>query len=375
MMSFKIDFEFTIDLIGHFSIDGNSEYHDDLSQLKYYISPSNPNVNFDLNKNYKSVQHKSTSHIKLDHILKWISHNFRQLEKPLSVQEERWLDFDFICSRGLIKTILSTPYINNERNAWIICASKYRGTIYLCKFYTDEKEQKCFTASDYEKQATSWGFKFEQYMLADHPSHAPNPERSLNECEEFYCMFKAKFDTYSLLYGAEIDGIFSRQPITDTLVNKRFEIIELKTYPMYNINMQKNNRKISCERVSMWWSQNYLVKTNKIIFGLKDKKQKVRKINEYSVHDLPYLSKEDYSTKVCKQFCKIFLDNIKRIVTKDHNECMYKFQWHPTAKDVVNYTEEPPDNERFFFLKPWFIAKAEKYRKSKRPQQIIKSNK
>jgi len=90
-MSFKIDFEFTIDLIGHFSIDGNSEYRDDLSQLKYYISPSNPNnVNFDLNKNYESIQHKSTSHIKLDYILKWIFHNFHQLEKPLSIQEERW---------------------------------------------------------------------------------------------------------------------------------------------------------------------------------------------------------------------------------------------------------------------------------------------
>ncbi|KYN09665.1 Protein Dom3Z [Trachymyrmex cornetzi] len=372
-MSFNIDFEFTIDLIGHFSIDGNSEYHDDLSQLKYYISPLNPNnVNFDLNKNFKSTQHKPISHIKLDHILKWISHNFRQLEKPLSVQEERWLDFDFICSRGLIKTILSTPYINDERNAWIICASKYRGTIYLCKFYTDEKEHERLTESDYEKQATSWGFKFEQYMLADHPSHMPNSERPLNECEEFCCMFKAKFDTYSLLYGAEIDGISSQQPIRDTLVNKKFELIELKTYPMYHKNMY---RQIPCERVSMWWSQNYLVKTNKIIFGLKDRNKKIRKINEYSLDDLPYLSKEDYSIKACKQFCKIFLDNVKRIVTKDHNECMYKFQWQPTAKDVVNYTEEPPDNGRFFFLEPWFIAKAEDYIKSKRPQQVTKSNK
>jgi len=125
------------------------------------------------------------------------------------------------------------------------------------------------------------------YFL-DHPLHIPNPDRPLNECEEFYCMYKAKFDTYSLLYGAEIDGISSQQPIEDTLVNKRFELIELKTYPMYNTNMY---RKISCERVSMWWSQNYLVKTNKIIFGLKDTKKKVKKIIEYSLHDLPYLSK------------------------------------------------------------------------------------
>ncbi|KYN35186.1 Protein Dom3Z [Trachymyrmex septentrionalis] len=369
-MSFKIDFEFTIDLIGHFSIDGDSEYHDDLSQLKYYISPSNPNyVNFDLNKNNESTKHKSTSHIKLDHILKWISHNFRTLEKPLSVQEERWLDFDFICARGLIKTILSTPYINNENHEWIICASKYRGTIYLCKFHSDKEEQKYLMASDYEKQVTSRGFKFEQYMLADHPSHIPNPEQPLNECEEFNCMFKAKFDTYSLLYGAEIDGISSQHSIRDTLVDKRFELIELKTYPMYDKNMYG---KVPCERVSMWWSQSYLVKTNKIIFGLKDRNNKVRKINEYSICDLPYLSKKNYCTKTSKLFCKIFLDNVKRIVIKDHNECMYKFQWELTDKDVVKYTEESPNNERFFFLKPWFITEAEDYRKSK---QISKSNK
>ena len=51
---------------------------------------------------------------------------------------------------------------------------------------------------------------------------------------------------------------------------------------------------------------------------------------------------------------------------------MYKFQWELTDKDVVKYTEESPNNERFFFLKPWFITEAEDYRKSK---QISKSNK
>jgi len=72
------------------------------------------------------------------------------------------LDIDFISSCGVIKTILSSPYIEQE---WIICASKYRGTIYLCKFYTDEKNHYV-TATMSEKQKSSWGFKFEQYMVA-----------------------------------------------------------------------------------------------------------------------------------------------------------------------------------------------------------------
>ncbi|XP_077275402.1 decapping and exoribonuclease protein-like isoform X1 [Temnothorax americanus] len=363
---FKIDFAnfsshtvptLSTELIGYFSIDGDSQYHADLSQLKYYIPPSDPdNVNFDLNINYMSTRHKPTSHIKLDNILRWIADNFHRIEKPLSAQEERWLDIDFISSRGTIKTILCSPYKTFDE--WIICASKYRGTIYLCEFYTDEKEHRRVNETMSEKQVTSWGFKFEQYMVADHPSHKPDLSVPLNECEEFHCMFKANFGNHSLLYGAEIDGISSQQPITDTLIGKTFEIIELKTFPMGNII----NGKIYRHVVSQWWSQNYLVEINRVICGLKGERSTVRMIKEYPTHDLPKLSKLSCDMNKCKIFCNIFLDNIKRIVTKDHNECMYKFHWKTSAKNVINYSEEAPDNEIYFFLKPWFVDKAEKYR-------------
>lgn len=74
------------------------------------------------------------------------------------------MDTDFICRRGALKVILSTPYRKFED--WIICASKYRGTIYLCEFYTSEKEYKHVNATAETKQLNSQGFKFEQYMVA-----------------------------------------------------------------------------------------------------------------------------------------------------------------------------------------------------------------
>lgn len=52
------------------------------------------------------------------------------------------------------------------RDEWIICASKYRGTIYLCEFYSDEREHHYANASMSERQIHSWGYKFEQYMVA-----------------------------------------------------------------------------------------------------------------------------------------------------------------------------------------------------------------
>lgn len=95
---FKIEFDkfcevptLQIELIGHYSIDGNSEYRADLSQLKYYIPPPDfNNVNYDLNENIASTRCKPRSYVKLDDILKWILDNFnKRLEKPLSTQE-RW---------------------------------------------------------------------------------------------------------------------------------------------------------------------------------------------------------------------------------------------------------------------------------------------
>ncbi|XP_011161736.1 decapping and exoribonuclease protein [Solenopsis invicta] len=368
-MSFQIDFvnfsqqmipTLTIELIGHYSINGNSQYLDNLSQLKYYVPPSNPNnVNFDLIKNFESTHHKSTEHTKLDNLLRWISNHFDRLDRPLSTQKERWLDIDFIFDRGAIKTILSSPYKKND--GWIICASKYRGTIYLCKFYTDKKEYQEANRTLLEQQTCSSGYKFEQYMVADHPAHKPDPSLSLNECEEFLCMFKAKFGNHSLLYSAEIDGIVSQQFITDTLIGKTFEIIELKTFPMYNKN--GDIFFFSQERISEWWNQSYLADIKRIICGLKDKNNIVRMIKEYPVCSLPKLPKWSCDMNRCKIFCNRFLNKIKRIVIKDHNECMYKFHWNPSTKNVVNYNEEAPDHEKYFFLKPWFVDKAEEYKK------------
>lgn len=92
-------------------------------------------------------------------------------------------------------------------------------------------------------------------------------------------MFKAKFGEYSLLYGAEIDGISSQEPIKDTLIGKKFELIELKTSPF--------DKTIYPGKASQWWSQNYLVGASKIICGLKDGFGTVRNIREYSTDSLP----------------------------------------------------------------------------------------
>lgn len=61
-------------------------------------------------------------------------------------------------------------------------------------------------------------------------------------------------------------------------------------------------------------------------------------------------------------FGKFFLDKVKEIVTKNHDECLYKFQWNRYAKQTVSYSEEAPNDVMYFFLRPEFIEEAEIYR-------------
>lgn len=48
---------------------------------------------------------------------------------------------------------------------------------------------------------------------------------------------------------------------------------------------------LPCAKVLTWWSQSYLVGIEKVICGLKNSYGEVKKIKEFSMHDLPQLSK------------------------------------------------------------------------------------
>ncbi|XP_077275350.1 decapping nuclease dom-3-like [Temnothorax americanus] len=99
--------------------------------------------------------------------------------------------------------------VDAKNDEWIICASKYRGTIYLWEFRPDERERGQDNATVSDKQISTGTNKFQQYIVANHPLHEPGSSSvPLNERGEFHCMFKANFSNVSLLYGAKIDAIF-----------------------------------------------------------------------------------------------------------------------------------------------------------------------
>lgn len=70
---------------------------------------------------------------------------------------------EFVCRRGLLKTLMCTPYEKNE--GWKVAAALYDGTYYLREYETIEERQRA-SLTETERKMCLWGWKFEQYLTA-----------------------------------------------------------------------------------------------------------------------------------------------------------------------------------------------------------------
>lgn len=173
-------------------------------------------VHLDLNEGIESSirQERTTKNEKLDKMLEWILMN----KAPFVVDDDQssplqTLSTDFVCFRGLLTTLMCTPY--EKRKDWEFVALKYKETIYLCSIETEQKRLQEQQKNDRQKQMASWGYKFEQFVLSDtineeeddgfgetkksepefndngNATNMPNVE-PLNKNEEFCCVFRSR---------------------------------------------------------------------------------------------------------------------------------------------------------------------------------------
>lgn len=159
-------------LQGFFSVDKNRKYISNASNLKclYLKNDKDEHIHLDLNKGYENVQHKppnAAENEKLDHLLEFIKRNVLPHRKRMMLQNENlhnnFLGYEFVCFRGLLRLLMCSPY--EFRDDWIILATKYKGTIYLCRMETPQKKHEQLMRTEQVEKILSYGFKFEQYML------------------------------------------------------------------------------------------------------------------------------------------------------------------------------------------------------------------
>ena len=125
-------------------------------------------MHLDLNEGIESAirQERTTKNERLDKMLEWILMN----KAPFVVDDDQssplqTLSTDFVCFRGLLTTLMCTPY--EKREDWEFVALKYKETIYLCSIETEQKRLQEQQKNDRQKQMASWGYKFEQFVLSD----------------------------------------------------------------------------------------------------------------------------------------------------------------------------------------------------------------
>lgn len=151
-------------IIGYFSVNGDREYCEDASNCKYLSKVSfDETVNIDLNHGMENVIRKTNDRDeKIDFLLHYISKNLPELRNKKE-DPQKILAVDFVCFRGLLRMLMCAPY--EQLDNWIVLATKYKGTIYLCAQDTEECKKKRATQDEKTKRVLSYGFKFEQYML------------------------------------------------------------------------------------------------------------------------------------------------------------------------------------------------------------------
>ncbi|XP_048512941.1 decapping and exoribonuclease protein-like [Athalia rosae] len=342
------------EVIGYYSLDGNRKFMPSTAQLKYLVRPSDINTEIDLKKGYHLYQRKpaAADEEKLENLLYWILLHTPKIRANQG--SDRWLQPHFICYRGLLTTICCSPF--EKKEGWIICASKWRGTIYLNAFDTVEKQHYKKNISEDELKFMSWGYKFEQYLLTGSPGQIPDTSQAVNEALQFNCIFKSTLAEHKLLYGAEIDGVVSDEVLVEPIAWENIKLVELKTKKI--MHLPKQHHLFRKTNLMKWWCQSFLVGIENVLCGFRDDNGFVRKITSFNVAEMPIMSKGLWDASTCINFGNDFLRFVKSVVKEDYDKNVYKFEWAPGRNVQV---EVFPGECEYSVLPQWFINDAEPY--------------
>ncbi|CAH1791571.1 unnamed protein product [Owenia fusiformis] len=268
-------------------------------------------------------------------------HNFNKFE--ICDKETTSLNTDFVCWRGLLTKILTTPF--ESKDDWWIGVSLFNGTYYLREVETPRKKSEKENMSRRHEEMSYWGYKFEQYMTTDTVDGIADTRRPV-DCNEAYCtVVRGRLRGHSLVYSGETDCCIKHP-------DGRQEYVELKTSrEIYKPNQERNFKRF---KLLKWWLQSFLPGVPKIIAGFRDDDGIVHRIQTYKTEDIPKLVKGErdmWDAATCFNFCDAFLSHIKRVVTIDDPRRVVLFKWAPRY-DITCMWE---DTEQYRFLPDWYI--------------------
>ncbi|XP_012264501.2 decapping and exoribonuclease protein-like [Athalia rosae] len=340
-------------VIGYFSLDENKKFMPNAAQLRYLVRSSDITTELDLKQGYHLCKQLTTADEQgLESLLRWILLNTPKIRADQ--ESDRWLQPHFVCFRGLLTTICCTPFERQE--GWIFSASKWRGTIYLNRFLTEEAQHAKNNYPESLLQFMAWGYKFEQYLLSESPGQIPDTSQAVNAAPEFDILFKSRLAEHKLLYAAEIDGVESDEILAEPIDWDKKKLVELKTCRI--IEDTRRHRNFRRYKLIKWWCQSFLVGIENVICGFRDDNGIVKHITSFEVAEMARMSKEFWTGSECMNFAADFLNFVKSVVKEDYDKSVYKFEWAP-GRDVQ--VKVFPGKCEYSALPQWFINNAEPY--------------
>lgn len=332
---------------GYFSVDADRKYQDSMCNLKYLKIPSRVNFNLNLGDSSYVDKPESAQEEQLTHILTYLEKNKATMLSSQTVP-------DFVCFRGLLRMLMSTPY--EEREAWIVLATKFKDTIYLCSQETQQKKSEKQRRTARDIKFMRYGFKFESFLLSDHPSEPPpGSSKPIIEAEEFCAMFSTELDGKKILYGAEMDGVIASQPCRDLEDLKKVPLVEVKVK-----RRETNERQLlNFHRFKSrnWYLQSFLVGIDTIHVGLRDDDGFVDEVRKISLKELSNEAKKNnfWHATVAMNFLNDFLEKVSKDIKQiDNPLIVHQYSYDPSRSDFVSF--QRLDGHQHAFLTKSFVA-------------------
>jgi len=340
-------------IVGEFSLNSDRDFVPDRSGLGYIARPRDPDrVQLDLNHGLDRVIRKGEAAQGgaegLTNMLQSILH-YRQ-RFALASGELDSLHTDLVCYRGLLTTLLCSPYEGKE--GWEVTAAKWRGTLYLRQQETEERRRQRERETERQKTMSSWGYKFEQYLTSTTPKASPDTSVPVNENEEFCCLFRSKVGGLSLVYGAEMDAYESQEEVQSGDRLKPEKFVEMKTSRI--VENERQDRTFRRFKILKWWAQSFLVGTQEVLCGWRDDNGMVWNLESFKVRELPKLGVE-WKPNVCFNFLAVLLARLVHCVDEGLDS-VAEVKFDPRRATIEVSVRKLDNREEHPVLPKWYTS-------------------
>lgn len=314
---------------------------------KYLVLPEVcTDLNYDLKPGFSQFVDAVMHQNGLDSLLKFIIENKQALViDQLNNSSNKLLKPDFICWRGLITSLLTTPYEKDKDLQFAIIP--YKGSFYMCEIYTELAKQQKTNRDEKSRQFEYWGHKFEGYITADDPNEKPNGLDEIPDCEDYIgTVVGTNLNEHCLMYGAEIDCCLTTE---HNSLNNYCEIKTSRGKSREDLNFERN------PKFFKWWLQSYLVDIQNIQVGLRDDNGIVTKIVKCNTDNMYAAVTKRSNDNLCFNFMNGLLKVIRRFCHEE--EHLYIAERTLNSESIIIRKVTDKASKMFldnYFLTDWY---------------------